>query len=193
MSERSWFRSMLSFALLTLLTVASSSAQQTGKLSGGKLSFDAKATKGPFTGTTTTMTGEMTGGPDLSTVRGWVEAPVATLKTGNDHRDRDLNKSMETGKYPTMRFDLKGVTRREGSADSIPVLLTGDLLIHGVKRSVELPAWVRQGKDRAQVHSDFPLNVKDYKVGGLSKFFGLFTMDPDITVHVDLTFMPGRG
>jgi CheY-like chemotaxis protein len=38
---------------------------------------------------------------------------VGTLSfdvTGNAHRDRDLNKSMETGKFPTMRFDLHGVT-----------------------------------------------------------------------------------
>jgi polyisoprenoid-binding protein YceI len=187
------FRSIAGVLFLSALTVASSAAQQTGKLSSGKLSFDAKATKGPFTGTTTSITGEMTGGPDLSSVRGWVEAPVATLKTGNDHRDRDLKKSMETDKYPTMRFDLKGVTRHEGTADSIPITLAGDLLIHGVKRSVELPGWVRQGKDRAEVHSDFPLNVKDYKVGGLSKFFGLFTMDPDIRVHVDLTFALPRA
>ena len=45
MSERPWFRSMVSVTLLVLLTVAPSSAQQTGKLSSGKLSFDAKATK----------------------------------------------------------------------------------------------------------------------------------------------------
>src|SRR4051794_33085033 len=115
------FSSFVAVLFLSAIAVASSTAQQTGKLSSGKLSFDAKATKGPFTGTTRTVTGEMTGGPDLSTIRGWVEAPVSTLKTGNDHRDRDLNKSMETGKYPTMRFDLKHVTRHEGTADSIPV------------------------------------------------------------------------
>ena len=185
----------LAIVLLAMVTVLSP-AQQTGpvgKLSAGKLSFDARATKGPFVGTTTTMSGEMTGGPDLSTVRGWVEAPVGTLKTGNDHRDRDLNKSMETAKYPTMRFDLTGVTEAQGSGDSILVTLTGDLFIHGVKRPVELPGWVRMGKNQAQLHSDFPLNVKDYKVGGLSKFFGLFKMNPNIIVHVDLTFLRPRA
>jgi polyisoprenoid-binding protein YceI len=185
----------LALLLLVMVTVVAP-AQQTGpvgKLSAGKLSFDARATKGPFVGTTTTMSGQMTGGPNLSTVRGWVEAPVGTLKTGNDHRDRDLNKSMETAKYPTMRFDLTGVTQATGSGDSIPVTLAGDLFIHGVKRPVELPGWVRLGKDRVQLHSDFPLDVKDYKVGGLSKFFGLFKMNPNINVHVDLTFPLPRG
>ena len=185
----------LALVLLAMVTVVSP-AQQTGpvgKLSAGKLSFDARATKGPFVGTTTTISGEMTGGPDLSTVRGWVESPVGTLKTGNDHRDRDLNKSMETAKYPTMRFDLTAVTLAQGASDSIPVTLRGDLFIHGVKRPVDLPGWVRLGKNQAQLHSDFPLNVKDYKVGGLSKFFGLFKMNPNITVHVDLTFLLPRA
>jgi hypothetical protein len=43
------------------------------------LSFEGRASVGDFTGTTTAVTGEMTGGPDLSAVRGWVEAPVTTL------------------------------------------------------------------------------------------------------------------
>ena len=70
----------------------------------GTLSFSGHATVGDFTGSTTTITGAVTG--ELSDARGWVEAPVATLVTGNDHRDRDLRASMEVDKYPTMRFTL---------------------------------------------------------------------------------------
>ena len=185
----------LAIILLAAVAVVSPAQQPVpiGKLRSGTLSFDARATKGPFVGTTTTVSGEMIGGPDLSSVRGWVEAPVRTLKTGNDHRDRDLNKSMETDKYPTMRFELTAVAPGQGSGDSVPVTLGGNLLLHGVKRPVELPGWVRLGNNQAQLHSDFPLNVKDYKVGGLSKFFGLFKMNPNITVHVDLTFLPPRA
>jgi hypothetical protein len=38
------------------------------------------------------------------------------------------------------------------------------------------------------VRSDFPLNLKDYKIGGLSKMMGMLRMYEDITVHVDVTF-----
>src|SRR5919112_28525 len=71
-----------------------------GRVISGTLSFDGHATVGDFVGKTTSVTGEMTGGPDLSRVRGWVQAPVKTLVTGNNRRDRDLNKSMESDKYP---------------------------------------------------------------------------------------------
>ncbi len=75
-------------------------------LASGTLSFDGHATVGDFTGTTETVTGEMTGGDDLGAVRGWVESPVKTLDSDNKKRDKDLNKSMESDKHPAMRFEL---------------------------------------------------------------------------------------
>src|SRR5712692_3766048 len=76
----------------------------------GTLRFDGHASLGDFVGTTDSVRGEMAGGPDLAAVRGWVEAPVATLRTGNGRRDRDLRKSMEVDTFSTMRFDLTAVT-----------------------------------------------------------------------------------
>jgi polyisoprenoid-binding protein YceI len=58
------------------------------RLASGRLSFDGHATPGDFTGTTTTVTGEMTGGESLAAVRGWVESPVKTLDTDNGKRDK---------------------------------------------------------------------------------------------------------
>jgi polyisoprenoid-binding protein YceI len=114
----------------------------------------------------TSGTAQMSGGRDICAVRGWVESPVNTLKTGNDRRDRDLLTSMEADKYPNLRFDLDGVTPT-GTGDSVPSTLKGRLTIHGVEQTVELPGWVVVGSGGAHVHSDFPLNLKDYKIGGL--------------------------
>jgi polyisoprenoid-binding protein YceI len=116
---------------------------------------------------------------------------VRTLKTGNGKRDKDLNKSMESDKYPVLRFDLARVTRSGGSADSLGVILHGTLRIHGVTRNVDLPATLQfQGSD-ARVRTDFPLNLKDYRIGGLSKLFGMLKMYEDIEVHADLLFRLG--
>jgi len=158
-----------------------------GTAAEGTLSFDGRANVGDFTGTTSTLSGSMTGGADLGAVRGWVEAPVATLKTGKDRRDRDLLKSMEADKYPTIRFDLESVVPA-APADSLPITLKGRLTIHGVEREVELPGTLVLTADRARVRSDFPLNLKDYKIGGLSKMMGMLRMYEDIKVHVDVTF-----
>ena len=161
-----------------------------GVLHSGTLSFSAHATVGNFTGTTTTVTGAWSG--DLSALSGWVEAPVATLVTHNDHRDRDLRASMEVDKYPTMRFDLaRAATASPGARpdDTVSVTLYGTLAIHGVTRAVELPATAVRGGDTIYVRSSFPLDLGDYQIGGLTKMLGLLRMDAKIVVHVDLRFI----
>jgi polyisoprenoid-binding protein YceI len=160
-----------------------------GTVREGTLSFDGRATAGAFTGSTTTVTGEMTGG-GLADVRGWVEAPVNTLKTGNDRRDRDLNKSMESEKYPTIRFELTGVTAAEPPSDSITVTLQGRFTIHGVTREATLPASAAFGPEGVRVRGTTPLNLEDYEIGGLTKMLGMLKMHEEIVVHVDLLFGP---
>lgn len=159
-----------------------------GTVREGVLSFDGKATAGDFTGTTRTVTGELRGAPTLAEASGWVEAPVNTLLTGNGRRDKDLNKSMQSDTFPVIRFELAGIDSIRTEGDSTLASLRGQLLIHGVTREVRLPAVLRFLGDGARVQTTFPLNLKDYRIGGLSKMLGMLKMHPDIVVHVDLTF-----
>ncbi len=162
-----------------------------GRVISGILSFDGHATVGDFVGKTATVTGEMTGGPELSKVRGWVQAPVKTLITGNGRRDRDLNKSMDSDKYPHIRFELTNVLPRGGTADSTELTLQGELLIHGVTKTVALPGWVQRSGAQARIRSEFPVSLKEYGIKGLSKMLGVLKMYDNIDVHVDLVFAPG--
>jgi polyisoprenoid-binding protein YceI len=164
-----------------------------GRVDSGTLRFDGHATVGDFVGTTKTVSGQITGGADISTVRGWVEAPVRTLTTGNRKRDKDLNKSMESSKYPNIRFELSRITPRGGTPDSVAAMLHGALVFHGVTRKIDLPATVQLQGPKARVRSDFPLRLKDYRIGGLSKMLGVLKMYDDIEVHVDLLFDFDRG
>ena len=164
-----------------------------GRVDSGTLSFDGHATVGDFLGTTKAVSGQITGGADISAVRGWVEAPVRTLTTGNGKRDKDLNKSMESSKYPNIRFELSTITPRGGTADSVAAMLHGALVIHGVTRKVDLPGTVQFQGPKARVRSNFPLRLKDYRIGGLSKMLGVLKMYDDIEVHVDLLFDFDRG
>ena len=186
-----FIRSLAGFAALALGSTDIASAQQTltsGRVREGELSFDGHATTGDFVGATTTVSGELTGGPDLTGIRGWVEAPVATLKTGNGHRDRDLNSSMETGRYPTMRYDLLGVTPGPLTPDGQQVTLQGRLTIHGITRDEQLTATIRPGEGTVRLTTSFQLDLADYHVGGLKKMLGLLRMERQIQVHVDVTF-----
>jgi polyisoprenoid-binding protein YceI len=171
--------------------VSAQRAIPAGMVREGTLSFDGRATVGGFTGTTTTVTGEMTGGDGVPAVRGWVEAPVLTLKTGNDRRDRDLNRSMESEKYPTIRFELTGVELRSPAGDSVSVALQGHFIIHGVTREATVAARVVFLPDGVRVQGETPLNLKDYGIGGLTKMMGMLKMHEEIVVHVDLVFGAG--
>ncbi len=170
------------------LPLAAQEAVPNGTVTEGTLSFDGKATAGDFTGTTHSVSGSMVGGPTLADVRGFVEAPVNTLVTGNNKRDKDLNKSMESEKYPAIRFDLKTVRVEGQRGDSTDAVLGGDFILHGVTQAVELPAVVVRQAGSVTVDASFPLNLKDYKIGGLSKFLGIFKMNEHITVHIQVAF-----
>ena len=189
---------LIALAGVLLFGVSPLSGQTAGHISAGRvisgtLSFDGHATVGDFVGKTTSLTGEMTGGQDLSQVRGWVQAPVKTLVTGNNRRDRDLNKSMESDKHPHIRFDLTNVTPRGGTTDSTALTLHGHLMIHGVTKTVALPGWVQFSAGQARVRSEFPLSLKQYDIKGLSKMLGVLKMYDNIEVHVDVIFGPGAS
>jgi polyisoprenoid-binding protein YceI len=188
-------RTLLCAALMTAVQAPALAAQLDGaipsmRLASGRLSFDGHASVGDFTGTTTTVTGQMTGGESLAAVRGWVESPVKSLDTGDGKRDKDLNKSMESTKHPAMRFDLAGVTPARARGDTAAVQLQGKLTLHGVTREVTLPGQVWKDGDALRLRSDFPLDLGDYEIGGLTKLLGMLRMQEGIEVHVDLTFAP---
>lgn len=164
-----------------------------GALRSASLSFDGRATLGDFTGATSTALGRMTGGATLRDVRGWVELPVATLRTGKGMRDRDLRGALEADLHPAIRFDLDGVAPLASTGDSTRVMLTGRFTIRGVTRDVGVPGTVVFEEEGIRLRSSFPMNLNDYGVRRLSRVLGLFRMQPDITVHVDLLWAPAAA
>jgi len=129
----------------------------------------------------------MTSGASLTEVRGWVEAPVKTLKTGSNRRDRDLVKTMEADIYPTIRFQVEKVVPEWQRGDSAGVVLEGEFFVHGVARRERVKALVHRGAAAIHVTASLPMNLHDYKIDKLTRFL-VFKMNPDIVVQVDVTF-----
>ncbi|HSB53506.1 MAG TPA: YceI family protein, partial [Gemmatimonadales bacterium] len=71
--------------------------------------------------------------------------------------------------------------------------LHGRFVIHGVTRPADLTGHVVLGHEQSRVWANTPLNLKDYKIGGLSKALGLLKMHENIEVHVDVTFGHAPG
>jgi polyisoprenoid-binding protein YceI len=159
-------------------------------LRSGTLSFTGHSTVGDFVGTTTTVSGGVTGNAELANASGWVEAPITTLSTGNGLRDRDLRAAMDVAKYPTMRFELAGVTVGPAGAPSDTVIgaLRGALTIRGVTRDVAISATLIAAGDTIDVSGAFPVDLADYKVEGLTKLFGALRVRRNIEVRFRVRF-----
>jgi polyisoprenoid-binding protein YceI len=159
-------------------------------LRSGTLSFTGHSTVGDFVGTTTAVSGGVTGNAELANARGWVEAPITTLSTGNRLRDRDLRATMDVATYPTMRFELEGVTIGSSGAPSDTVVggLRGALTIHGVTRDVAILATLIASGDTIDVSGAFPVDLADYKVGGLTRLFGTLRVQRKIDVRFHVRF-----
>jgi polyisoprenoid-binding protein YceI len=159
-------------------------------LESGTLSFTGHSTLGDFVGTTTSVSGGVTGNAELANARGWVEAPVTTLSTGNGLRDRDLRGAMDVTKYPTMRFELAGVTIGSSGEPSDTVIggLRGALTIHGVTREVTILSTLIAAADTIDVSGAFPVDLADYKVEGLTRLFGTLRVRRNIDVRFHVRF-----
>lgn len=177
--------------LLFLLAARPSTAQRPIPASTavtGHLSYDGHGTFGGFVGATDSVLGRLNAAPDLAHVSGYVAAHAGTLKTGNGKRDRDQWSSLQVDSFPFIRYDVDSVTVGAVHADTQLVTLHGRFEIHGVTREVELPSRLLLAATSAHLLADTPLDLRDHRIGGLTKFFGALKMDPHITVHIDVTF-----
>ena len=154
----------------------------------GRLSYDGRGTFGGFTGTTDSLLGRLNAAADLSRVSGYVAARAATLRTGNGKRDRDQWASLEVDSFPFIRYDLDSLTVGAARGDTLAVTLHGWFALHGVRRAADLPSQLVLTPGSAHLTSAAPLDLRDFRIGGLTKFFGALKMDPHVVVHIDVRF-----
>lgn len=182
---------ILPATLVATLLAAPASAQHpipSSTTVTGHLSYDGHGTFGGFVGATDTVVGRLNGAPDLAHASGYVAGRAGTLRTGNGKRDRDQWSSLEVDSFPFIRYDVDSVTVGALRGDTQFVTLRGKFEIHGVTRATDLPARLFLTPASARLMAETPLDLHDYRIQGLTKFFGALKMDPHITVHIDIAF-----
>jgi hypothetical protein len=180
-------------ASLFLLTLAAAPLAAQGPIASstsvtGRLSYDARATLGAFTGSTDSVIGRLNGAPTLARVSGYVAARAATLKTGNGLRDRDQYKSLGVDSFPFIRFDVDSVSQDRPHGDTLMVFLHGAFEIHGTRRPFDLPARLLLTPTSAHLLASASMDVREYGIEGLVKMLGALRMNPNIVVRIDVTF-----
>lgn len=161
-------------------------------LHAGTVGFQARTTFGELAGVTTAVTGAIVGARDYATVRGWVEAPLATIATGRPLADRAMRAALDVDGHPTVHFTLRGATVVAvslGRQDITTLLLRGKLTLRGVTRRVELPATITRSAAITRVTSAFSVDVAEYGVTRMTRLFGLLRVQPRIFVRANLWFV----
>jgi polyisoprenoid-binding protein YceI len=89
------------------------------------------------------------------------------IKTDSIHTDAEkLTGHLKTAdffdvaKYPEATFTSTGITPKSGSEYTV----TGDLDLHGVKKSITFPANITVAKDRVTATSEFAINRRDFQI-----------------------------
>jgi polyisoprenoid-binding protein YceI len=95
-------------------------------------------------------------------------ADLTTLQSDEANRDRQLQRQgIETATYPTATFTLTQPIELDAvpaEGDIVNVTATGDLTLHGVTKSVEIPLEARLEGGVITVAGSLPIQFADYNI-----------------------------
>lgn len=118
-----------------------------------------------------------------------IEVDLTTLKSDEDRRDDHMRTmAIETDRFPTATFvttaDL--AVRADGGASTAQAQARGELTLHGVTRTVDLPVQARYDGSRLEVVGtlSFPWDMFDMERPNLS----YVTVEADPTMEFQLFF-----
>jgi polyisoprenoid-binding protein YceI len=125
--------------------------------------------------------GEGTDAPRLGTPT-HVEVETQRLRSGNALVDGELQRRLDTRKFPRVRGEL---TRSAPGSRAGTYRLTGELTLHGVTRTLEVEVTVRQVDPRTlEIEGGRSIDMRDFGLPPPS--FLMFKMQPEVQVRARL-------
>ncbi len=166
------------FALiLTVLSVPTIVFGQTWKPYNYEISFKIKNAGLSVTGRFTGLKTDLIFNPsDLAKSSLSASLEVATIKTGIDKRDADLQeeKYFNAAKYKLIEVKSTKINKKGNQYSGL-----FNVTIKGVTKQVEIPFDVKISGNDATFTGSFPLNRRDFGVGGSSMM-----MSDNLTVNI---------
>jgi polyisoprenoid-binding protein YceI len=150
-----------------------------------KLSFNGSSTLHDFAGTAKIASGMVIlNGP---TSLGVIEADATSMNTDSSGRDSKMHDEiMATKTWSTVRFEVNGFT-----SNATGGVATGWWTMHGVTRAISIPITLTPGSAGTPTHatSVFVVDIREWDIP-VPRAALIITVDPNITVHVDLSMAP---
>ena len=182
--RRTLFRAFLAVWGFLLLSVGSVSGQAF-KHDGGHVEFLSNVPLHSFTGVSESLVGRID--LDGNTVDFYVD--LNTLDTGNGKRDKDMRKTLDTGKYPFAEFfgafSAPPDPQRAGPQD---VEVRGRFTIHGVTKTIRVPGTVTFGPKGVRVQATWTLLLDDYNIEPPSLL--IIKVDEEQAISLDILLKP---
>jgi polyisoprenoid-binding protein YceI len=120
-----------------------------------------------------------------------VTVDMTTLTSDEDRRDMSLrDRGLETSTFPQASFTLTEpivLDHRPAVGETIKPSPTGDLLLHGVTRSVTVPVEARRTDSEIEVAASFDVTLANYDIEAPVGFAVLSVADTG-TVEMHLLF-----
>jgi polyisoprenoid-binding protein YceI len=110
-----------------------------------------------------------------------ITADLSTLKSDDDRRDSQLHRqALETDRFPTATFSLTEPIELPAAAAqgaAVNVTASGDLRLHGVTESVQIPLQARLETDRVVLIGSLDITFADYGIEKPNSFMVLSVDD----------------
>ena len=143
-------------------------------------------------GRTSSLTGSATlkvSGSDLSVTAAQFQADLTKLTSDKNMRDQKLHSlGLESDTYPTAIFKLTSpasVPATGISGATLMVTLTGDFTLHGVTKSVSIPARARIAGSQFEIVGSLTFPMADYSITPPS-IGGFVTVTDQATLEFDV-------
>jgi len=142
---------------------ASDAARYTFSQDGSKLGFVGAKVTGKHDGSFTAFSGRVNlvqGDPQRSSVE--VEIDMNSITTDAEKLTAHLKSAdfFDVARYPKAYFTSTSV--RAGGEKGATHIVTGNLEMHGIKKSISFPCQIRVTGDGVEVDAEFAINRKDF-------------------------------
>lgn len=182
-------------AMLFLSARVATAQPSAWKLDQGTARFSAQYTFGSFDGTTTAVSGRVSGA-NATSAQGSVLVMLDSLVTGNGTRDKHMREALETVAHPTARFTTDSI-RPLVPAVPDSALLFGTFTVRGVSRPLVTrartsftPATQSQTASW-RIEASFPVTLAEHNITkGISRFLGTVKVGPVVQVSISALFTP---
>lgn len=171
------------FSILSLAVFPLCAADYQSAEAPGHLSVTGTSTVHDWEVETSTLNGNLSEKDGLISALK-VSVPVETLKSDKEGLDKKMYTAMDKDKYQSVTFTLTGAEKNKEDETGATTMLTGDLTIKDVKKSVTFPVTVSTNENGQLVlEGTYKLDMKDYSVPPPKAMMGMIKAGPEVTVN----------